>query len=288
MKKTKMQRLMSSTNLILQGRRVLALLLVAVMVFSLFGLAGVGGDTEVVSAASAVSVASAGGKRVVLDTFDEMLQYKKNLNVTKGTSEENAFFILEIVPEEANGELGWLISGCEPVKICDENGIYNQELLQDYGGFMGSQGYGSYTNNGGCFFFEGEPEFDAIVKNVGESAIKVGNAHYPVQNTNGRGYYEKVESGKGNINIADDGSISVDAMGSGDYIWHTINSYEPEYGDAGSLPVSYNNVAMPMTDVGDRIYTTRSFDGAKHLQNANYFTYNSRSINKIFCKRNGK
>ena len=110
MKKTKMQKLMSSTNMLLQGRRILALLLVAAMVFTTFEIAGLGGNADEVVAATVDQPTSSGSIRAVLDTFDEMRSYKKDL--TKGLGDkDNPLFILEIVPHECCAEIGYFIGG---------------------------------------------------------------------------------------------------------------------------------------------------------------------------------
>ena len=62
--------------------------------------------------------------RAVLDNIEELPQYGNAdfTSLTRGTA-ERPFVILEIAPAEECGELGYLVSGCEPIRMEDMFGF---------------------------------------------------------------------------------------------------------------------------------------------------------------------
>ena len=200
MKKTKMQKLMSSTNLILQGRRILALVLVATIVFTLFGVSGLDGKNEVVSAGTSVNRPTSGAVRVVLDTFDEMRGYKKNLNKELGDL-DNPIMILEVVKNQSNGNFGYMIGGCEPIDLSDPvvrntdsivydlASVFNYEMVSIYSNafFFADEGQDTDYTTGDYSHYEDEYDVDGY---NGVNIDEEGNYYV-------NGYYERVVSGNG-------------------------------------------------------------------------------------------
>ena len=67
--------------------------------------------------------------RAVLDNIEELPQYGNAdfTSLTRGTP-ERPFLILEIVQAEECGEFGYLVGGCEPIRV--EDAVYSFDILQ--------------------------------------------------------------------------------------------------------------------------------------------------------------
>lgn len=283
MKKTKMQKLMRSTTLILQGRRILALLLVAVMVFSVFGIAGLGGVTEEeVSAKSKNYPTSTGKKRVVLDTFDEMREYKKNLNKELGDA-DNPIMILEVVPTQSCAEIGYFVGGCEPIEV-------NDPLVR-------KKTWGALVDNGlkqvdvgsNVFVFDDEEKTkyateagSDLSQHVNDTSVT--DAYAGVEKDADdklyvKGYFEKVADGKG-VFVVNSGvmkpSVDGDNKYNGNYVWHSFHGYDNEQAflEIPDAELTFDDTIEEKTALGERIYTTRYLDDANYEVGGVNINYN--------------
>lgn len=74
-----------------------------------------------------------------------------------------------------------------------------------------------------------------------------------------KGYYEYVGTGKGYFSV-EAGKMVKKGVDSGEYIWHTVNSFEASRYDG----IEFNDdIADAAAEVGERIYTTRTSYNAK-------------------------
>lgn len=122
----------------------------------------------------------------VVDSLEELPQYGKEENSEKprGTA-ENPFVILELVPYEDFAEFGYLIGGCEPIKVDEMYGSSALATVQT----MNTADV-EMTN---CFLFEDE---EGIINGMyeGLEGAEPGGIWQ-----NFYGYYEVVEEGTGNF-----------------------------------------------------------------------------------------
>lgn len=201
---------------------------------------------------------------------------------TMGTA-ENPFLVLELVPWQGFGEMGYMIEGCEPVDIYTRAGCYNKEKAAYYRSIGEEKTYDSYDGNTGglswansgariteCFSDEDYPG-----KGLGKDDpdYKYRWFHKSESKTI-QGYYEKVAgtSVKGNHNITgvDDKGRPVFAKteeGKGDFIWVSLGGEAPNYDfhaqkenkEAFATDASLDTINGAYA-AGDREYTTRTED----------------------------
>ena len=204
---------------------------------------------------------------------------------TMGTA-ENPFLVLELVPWQGFGEMGYMIEGCEPVDIYTRAGCYNKEKAayyrsigeeETYKKYLGTTGGLSWANSGAvvkeCFADEDYP-------GKGFTEEDEDNPDYLYRwfrrtNSEGktiRGYYEKVAgtSVQGNFNITgvnDKGRPVFEKVdfGKGDFVWVSLGGEAPNYdfhAQKENKPdfvadASLNTVKGAYAS-GDREYTTRT------------------------------
>ena len=209
--------------------------------------------------------------RGVINSLGQLPQYDaanpgqfKNPNAARGTA-ERPFVILEVVPYEEYAEIGYMISGCEPVKVEEMFGRRDLKKIE-------SIGAASVVQQSG-YFFSDEPE--------GDKAKYDGSCDWrsPASVT---GSYELVEDGIGKFKRetfenAEDGSLEtriVKAEG-GNLIWHSVNNFEPEY----SAEKFSDSLEKELSNIGDRIYTTRTATGEDQaLYTYEYYSYQNKEL----------
>lgn len=193
--------------------------------------------------------------RGVIDQINQIPETKRkmydadadNYMHTLGT-EDNPFFILEIVPYEEYATFGYHISGCEPVD--PETNYGHASAMQ----LTNSLKTATAVQQNPAFFFEDEPEAkpDAYDENV------IPKEYWSKNNEQYEGYYELVEDGKGAFRQNEDGSLYKDE--NGNIIWHTICKSEMEDMKAENSNLAFvepDAEKKVLTTIGDRIYTKR-------------------------------
>ena len=160
-------------------------------------------------------------------------------------SKSNPFVILEVVPNVAYGELGYQISGCEPINI-EEMRFGAEDMSAVTSMNVGSFGYNAVQ----AFFFR-----DELPGNVEhyKDKIKDNTKDYGKKF---EGYYEKVEDGEGTFAQKKDGTFENVGAGKGYLIWHTINNFEKD----NYKNVDFTNEGKELfkdKKIGERVYTTR-------------------------------
>lgn len=197
--------------------------------------------------------------RGVVDSYNELPSTKRtgSTEAELGTK-ENPFLILEIVPYEECAELGYLISGCEPVKVEE---MFGRSALTK----IAASGTAKVDVITDAYFFADEeaskPDYyDSTVDTVIDSMTL-------------KGYYEKVAAGEGRF-TQDSTTMQITeaGKGKGDIIWHTIQSYE-ESAYKKETFVAEGSLDKILTDEGDRIYTQRTSVGGELYHPAEYYTY---------------
>lgn len=122
----------------------------------------------------------------VVDSLEELPQYEneENSEQPRGTA-ENPFVILELVPYEDFAEFGYLIGGCEPIKVEE---LYGTDVLATVRSMNTAD-----VEMKLCFLFEDEKGIvDGMYPGVdGAEAGGIWQNFY--------GYYEVVEEGTGNF-----------------------------------------------------------------------------------------
>ena len=213
--------------------------------------------------------------RAVLDNIEELPQYGNSgfTSLERGTV-ERPFVILEIVPAEECGEYGYLVSGCEPVRVED---MFGGDKLTSIAS-MNTCDVRQISEN--TYFFEDEKEGQRkYYANFSES-----NWNYRVNEASKNeithnGYYEYVGDGNGCFSLIDAAALTMKKVGEGkgSYIWHTINSFEAS---------DYSGIAFDgsMADTGAakgaRIYTTRVSSTADKVVNVAqyYYSYKNKEL----------
>lgn len=228
--------------------------------------------------------------------LSETVVVEKDSSKERGTP-ENPLFILEIVPDIAQSEIGWLIPGCEPI---GEEGLADLSVnKQNLGTFLAR-----FTNQDDAgksaivtaelkkkYSFADEiPEESKICKNgdtlEGEKLPQqyeeiTDPSEYGVwvyckgeDSTGLSGYYEKTGTGEGLFCLerteTENGQISyefvTDSEGKGNYIWHTAENEE-------NAETDYE---------ADKVWTVRA---GKHFAYSYYvFTHNDNLIQHSFGK----
>lgn len=191
--------------------------------------------------------------RAVLDNIEELPQYGNVdfTSLTRGTP-ERPFLILEIVQAEECGEFGYLVGGCEPIRV--EDAVYSFDILQ----ITQTLNTADWITAGGdTYFFMDEPEgtFSNYSMTFEEWNNKLKDWGWPGTTRTHKGYYQYVGKGKGYFSVEGDSFVNK-GKGNGEYIWHTVNSFEmDEYTEAG---MQFNDSASSaLGTYNERIYTTR-------------------------------
>ena len=194
--------------------------------------------------------------RGVIDSISELPSSKRDGTSAELGTKENPFLILEIVPYEEYAEIGYLISGCEPVKIEEMYGTSDLKKIAD-------NKVSTVTKVTDAYFFADEPEADASKY---EDSVETVTESMTLD-----GYYERVKSGEGQFKQKDDKTIEYVGEGSGNIIWHTTQSYEADY---GSDKFS-DDIKKKLDEVGERAYTRRTSDPAvdELYHPATYYAY---------------
>lgn len=235
----------------MKGKKVIgiaALVLAAVGIFAtVFGTMG-----------SSENVRAAGNEivtRGVVDSLNQVPQTKKDLydkgeEDTKQTlgTEENPFLILEVVPYEEYALFGYHISGCEPLDMEQMYGHTDAMAL------IKNMNTADVEQQKPAYFFPDEPEADSSAYDSDNIPVKTSSDGD--KNKSLKGYYERVEEGKGFFTQDENGEIT--KTSNGNIIWHTICTTEMEKRYAEQTFVSAEEVSETiLNSVGDRVYTER-------------------------------
>lgn len=160
-------------------------------------------------------------------------------------SKSNPFVILEVVPNVAYGELGYQISGCEPVNI-EEMRFGAENMTAVTSMKVGSFGESAVQ----AFFFR-----DELPGNVEHYKDKIKD-YTKDYGKKFEGYYEKVADGEGTFVQKEDGTFENAGAKKGNLIWHTINNFEKD----NYKNVDFTNEGKELfkdKKIGERVYTTR-------------------------------
>lgn len=157
-------------------KRLLSAGLVIALVITIINIIPRNNTMDVAHAAEV----SNGVIRGTVSQLSDLPQYNNaaNLEQPRGTV-NHPFVILEIVPYEEYAEIGYLISGCEPVRIED---MFGDSLTSG----VSSISVGKFTDDGESYFFLEEPESKKEYYDGGYE-FKSGGDY--------AGYYELVASG---------------------------------------------------------------------------------------------
>lgn len=160
-------------------------------------------------------------------------------------SKSNPFVILEVVPNVAYGELGYQISGCEPVNI-EEMRFGAENMTAVTSMKVGSFGESAVQ----AFFFR-----DELPGNVEHYKDKIKD-YTKDYGKKFEGYYKKVADGEGTFVQKEDGTFENVGAKKGNLIWHTINNFEKD----NYKNVDFTNEGKELfkdKEIGERVYTTR-------------------------------
>lgn len=179
-------------------KRLLSAVLILALVATMVSVAP---PDNSVSVAEAEEGESSGGLvRGVVNSIDDLPQSKYGVNnyyhIERGTA-ERPFVALEIVPYEEYAEFGYLISGCEPIRVEDLNGSVDVKTAAELIS-------ASYMNNQSWVFFKDEPAANLITDHKWENTY-----NGPI-----KGYYERVEDGTGTFIQVPDTSVAKTKMSS--------------------------------------------------------------------------
>ena len=179
--------------------------------------------------------------RGVIDNYAQLPKEKRD-GTTKAEvgTKKNPFLILEIVPCNEFAEIGYLISGCEPVKVEEMYGRGDLRTVQSASGAKVTQNI--------CYFFPDEEEGNP--KNYDSAPGK-----YWADITL-KGYYEKVGENQGYFKQDSDGNIVKSGKNQGDIIWHTVNDFEKGKYEG----INFEDDISVLKNKGDRLYTKRKSD----------------------------
>ena len=213
--------------------------------------------------------------RAVLDKITELPQYGKTLDSSKRGTAEQPFVVLEIVPYEECAEFGYLIGGCEPVRVED---MFGSGMLSGVESLKASN---VAQVSDLTYFFSDEKEgqkeyYNSVTDTKWQERIKKDNMIH-------KGYYEYVGAGNGCFELAADGEgvLSMRKVGKnsskGTYIWHTVNSFEA----ADYASVTFDETFSGAESVlGDRIYTTRESNAEDTVAEVSklYYSYKNKEL----------
>lgn len=218
--------------------------------------------------------------RKVIDNINELPQYVNPASfssteeykeaLTKSISKEwgradRPFFILELVDYEENGEIGYLIGGCEPVPVEDMFG-YNTEMST----LESQKSVTLLKGDGNTAFFLDEREGNASYY-PGVSAWDTNDWFYRTDGSNPKngaaltmyGYYENVGTDNGIFEVQFNGSkyeVVRSATGKGNIAWHTVNDIIASRPEFVGVDYDAELTASDLNSLGDRYYTKRTTD----------------------------
>lgn len=257
---------------------------------------------KIIAGAALVLLAAAGtvfgvfASRAFGRDLPETVVVEKDPSKERGTP-ENPLFILEIVPDATQAEIGWLIPGCEPIgeegladlsvnkknlgtylarftnqEDAGKSAIVTPELKKKYGFADEIPEESKICKNGDSL--EGE-KLPAQYQEIGDPSEYGVWVYCKGEDSTGlSGYYEKTENGGGLFRLEKNeigsGEISyefvMDAEGKGNYIWHTAENEE-------NIETDYE---------AEQVWTVRS---GRHFAYSYYvFTHNDNLIRHSFGK----
>ncbi len=204
-------------------------------------------------------------------------------------TEENPLVILEVVPYEEYAEIGYMISGCEPVDLTQ---LSIEQVITVSGRVSATNNpYSTYSIcYSGILFFSDEPEASAGADVIGYAYACQDNSYtwdytgqWSSTSTTLNGYYEVVEAGEGIFNLENGTLVKATTnaqQATANIIWHTINDAEA---DACGYDYTYTDSLTALVEVGDRCYTTRALQGETgigywygiYFKNNDAFLYNT-------------
>lgn len=167
-------------------------------------------------------------------------------------SEENTFKILEIVPNESMGMIGYMIDGCEPI---DMDRLKSQEwdATQNYRDSMVTSGLVTQEKVTEYAFAEKFPADAEMAGWSGEFSKWWSYTNSAWDESTGYsefGYYQKLDAGQGDFAYdAVNGGFSYVGAGNGDYLWNCVEYYEAVGTGNGSYTRNMNG-----TDVSTCTY----------------------------------
>ncbi len=304
------------------GKRILSVVLALGMVLTMLPIADRGMTSQAAGGGN-IQKYSTGSKDVIrgdLNNISELPQYndKAGWKSKQVGTAQRPFFILEIVPYKEYAEMGYLIGGCEPVKIHELQG--HQEPLSNflsatlgtvYTETMKQMTPGEGVDN--IFFFrdepEGQPSFYSSYESTSTSEFwndkdKISYAslsHSTDTTTKNRylvevkGYYEIVDKSKneeGYFTIETDevtgkrsivpGSNFPDATFGANVVWHSLNPNIDGNGDLSDIRFNDDLNNVRFSEPGDRLYTVRKSTEADWALNVlytyNYVSYENQEI----------
>lgn len=197
-------------------------------------------------------------EKISKGVINDIAQLPTNMNAKDGTA-ENPFVILEIVPYVGEAEIGYMIDGCEPIDFSEQK----------------SKLYNNQVSIGSTVTTVFKDEYDREQDSYNPAAWNED----PNNTYTAAGYYEKVESGKGNFvysgtNYEDASGVLSNATvyrpnftkvadGTGDFIWVSVGDgtfnlktqmvQENLFATTPEETISFK--------LGDREYTTRTDTG---------------------------
>lgn len=143
-------------------------------------------------------------------------------------SEEHTFKILEIVPNESMGMIGYMVAGCEPI---DMERLKSEEwgATQNYRDSMVTSGLVTQEKVTAYAFAEDLPPDAEMAGWSGEFSKWWSYTNSAGNETTGYsefGYYQKVEANQGDFAYdAVGGKFSYAGAGNGDYLWNCVEYY---------------------------------------------------------------
>lgn len=264
-------------------KRITAFILAAVMLLSVFPA-----DTDVYAATprSAETDYGTNVRRGVVEDITDLPQYGEGniyADNERGT-EKRPFTILEIVGYYEQAEIGYMIGGCEPIRMEELFGSpFLKELFAHSGADTSLNTADVYLTDSTdkVYFFTDEKECDvryySQLTNEEWAGRKVTteetvNGYWEyVGDTTGQGLFAPNESRLGTHKRVADGSVvKMEASSTdGDFRWHTVNQIERENNAAAYSKISFNDVVdiSKTYKLGERVYTTRKNDENSTLYN---------------------
>lgn len=238
--------------------------------------------------------AETGGTKVVtrgvVDTFEQLPETKRKGTTAEIGTPENPFLILEIVPYEEYAEFGYLISGCEPVKVDEMFGRSDLCAVNNIGGgYTESSPYLSY------YFADEEKSkakyYDGTPTPVKKPADSTPWETFPAITV--KGYFERVADGAGAFTQdTDTKAITYAGVGNGNIAWYSVQEFELfKYADIG-----FAEELKLLSNQGDRLYTKRtndSYEGGNDLyavycykyKNYDYFLNDTLGQSEIYSDK---
>lgn len=139
---------------------------------------------------------------------------------------EHPFRILEIVPNESMGMIGYMIDGCEPISM-EKLAVSQGVAVQEYHDNIVQSGYAQQQTSVSYAFADALPA-DAEITTTGEAGKWSKLRNDGTDDTIGYaefGYYEKVAAGNYNYSVQDNLFYPAATAGTGVYDWHAAEYY---------------------------------------------------------------